>query len=307
MQLYFDFSGYSDMAIGLGAMFGVRLPLNFNSPYKSTSVIDFWQHWHMTLTRYLTLLIYNPISLWMTRRRMTKGLPTNRKAAEKLEGFLALVAFPTFVTMFLAGVWHGAGMQFIIFGLLHAFYLIVNHAWRIFGPRATKAVLSPLRSALSHLWRTMLTYFSVLLALVFFRAESISDALKLLGGTFGWRGDDLPLSIRGGRIAQFGWLGDFLNRHGLIVIGPAELYDTVTKPLLYNSLLIAALAAVAWGTPNAIQLLGEWSPALQKVPPTRWRFLQWQPTFPWAVGVGVMLFYVMTQLDHPGRFLYFQF
>ena len=71
MQLYFDFSGYSDMAIGLAYMFGIRFPINFDSPYKSRSIIDFWQRWHITLTRYLTLLLYNPLALHINRRRMT--------------------------------------------------------------------------------------------------------------------------------------------------------------------------------------------------------------------------------------------
>jgi D-alanyl-lipoteichoic acid acyltransferase DltB (MBOAT superfamily) len=307
MQLYFDFSGYSDMAIGLGAMFGVRLPLNFNSPYKSRSVIDFWQRWHMTLTRYLTLLIYNPISLRMTRGRMLRGLPANRRAAESFGGFVELIAFPTFVTILLAGVWHGAGMQFVIFGLLHSLYLIVNHAWRIFGPRSVDASGRSLVSGLDRVWRVVLTYACVLLAQVFFRADSVRDAMGLLGGAFGHNGVELPLVVRGGRMVELGSLGRFFFNLGLIAPGEGALYDATTKPLMVNSLLIVALGAIAFGTPNVYQILGEWSPALQKVPAARWRAILWQPNLAWSVGCGVMLFYAMTKLDHPGRFLYFQF
>jgi alginate O-acetyltransferase complex protein AlgI len=307
MQLYFDFSGYSDMAVGLGAMFGVSLPINFNSPYKSSGVIDFWQRWHMTLTRYLTLLLYNPISLWITRRRMARGLVANRRAAETPSGFVEMIAFPTFVTIFLAGAWHGAGLQFIVFGVLHAIYLTINHAWRIFGPRVARDARRSVSRTLNHVWAVTLTYLSVLLAQVFFRSDSVTDALRLLGGAFGLRGVELPLPVRESSLVKFGSLSDWLLSHHLIAIGSIELYDNVTKPLLYNIPIIAGLMLLAWGTPNTYQILGSCNPSLQKVTPLHWNFLLWQPNRAWSLCMGVMLFFVLTRLGHPGRFLYFQF
>lgn len=307
MQLYFDFSGYSDMAVGLGAMFGVRLPINFNSPYKSSGVIEFWQRWHMTLTRYLTLLLYNPISLWITRRRMAKGRAANRRAAETPSGFLELIAFPTFVTILLAGIWHGAGLQFVVFGLLHSFYLIINHAWRIFRPRPSKGEKSAVGKAFGQVWAVGLTYLAVLLAQVFFRADSIRDAVRLLGGAFGQQGFEMPLPVRESSLIKFGPISDFLIHARFIEIGSIQLYDAVTKPLLYNVPVIIGLMMVAWATPNTYQILGPWNPSLQKVAPSGWDFLQWKPNLGWALGIGVMLFYVLTRLGHPGRFLYFQF
>jgi alginate O-acetyltransferase complex protein AlgI len=307
MQLYFDFSGYSDMAVGLGAMFGVSLPINFNSPYKSSGVIDFWQRWHMTLTRYLTLLLYNPISLWITRRRMARGLLANRRAAETPSGFVEMIAFPTFVTIFLAGIWHGAGLQFIVFGVLHAIYLTINHAWRIFGPRPTRDARLSISRTLNHVWAVTLTYLAVLLAQVFFRSDSVADAMRLLGGAFGLRGMELPLPVRASSLVKFGSLSDWLLGHHLIAIGSIELYDTVTKPLLYNIPIIAGLMLLAWGTPNTYQILGSCNPSLQKVAPLHWRLLLWQPNRAWSLCMGVMLFFVLTRLGHPGRFLYFQF
>ena len=111
LQLYFDFSGYSDMAIGLARMFNIRFPLNFNSPYKATTVIDYWQRFHMTLTRFITMYIFSPMALWITRWRGAHGLDNSRKASATPGGFLSLVAAPTLVTMGLAGVWHGAGSR----------------------------------------------------------------------------------------------------------------------------------------------------------------------------------------------------
>ena len=309
MQLYFDFSGYSDMAVGLGAMFGVSLPINFNSPYKSAGVIDFWQRWHMTLTRYLTLLLYNPVSLWITRRRMAQGLPANRRAAEKLDGFVQMIAFPTFVTIFLAGVWHGAGVQFIVFGVLHAIYLTINHAWRIFRPLKawSKSTVSSARKAVNYACAVAITYLAVLLAQVFFRADSVGDAWRLLVGAFGGRGWELPLPVRESSLVRFGAFTDTLVHTGLIRIGSIELYEAVTKPLLYNVPLIAGLMVIAWSMPNTYQILGSWNPSLQKVTPLRWHMLNWRPNLAWSACVGVMLFFVLTRLDHPGRFLYFQF
>ena len=109
LQLYFDFSGYSDMAIGAALLFGVRLPLNFASPYKSTSIIEFWRRWHMTLSRFLRDYLYIPLG-------------GNRRGPSRRYVNL-------FLTMLLGGLWHGAGWTFVAWGALHGAYLAVNHAW----------------------------------------------------------------------------------------------------------------------------------------------------------------------------------
>ena len=109
-QIYFDFSGYSDMAIGLGRMVGICLPLNFNSPYKATGIIDFWRRWHMTLSRFLRDYLYIPLG----GNRMG---PSRR--------YVNMIT-----VMLLGGLWHGAGWNFVIWGGLHGVYLGVNHAWR---------------------------------------------------------------------------------------------------------------------------------------------------------------------------------
>ena len=109
-QLYFDFSGYSDMAIGAARVFGVRLPVNFFSPYKSTSIIEFWRRWHMTLSQFLRDYLYI-------------ALGGNRKG--KYRRYVNL-----FLTMLLGGLWHGAGWPFVVWGGLHGGYLMINHGWR---------------------------------------------------------------------------------------------------------------------------------------------------------------------------------
>ncbi len=167
LQIYFDFSGYSDMAIGLGCMFGIKLPLNFNSPYKATSISDFWRRWHMTLTRFFTTFVYLPLAVKLTRLSLKKAYSPALK-------FMIGIAVPTIVTFALAGLWHGAGWNFVIFGLIHGVALTVNHYWR----QVRLPSPSPLLG-----WA--LTMGVVLIGLVFFRANSNSSALVILQGMLG--------------------------------------------------------------------------------------------------------------------------
>ncbi len=159
-QLYFDFSGYSDMAVGLSLMFGVRLPVNFLSPYKSASIIDFWRHWHMTLSRFLRNYLYVPLG-------------GNRLGPVRRYANLML-------TMLLGGLWHGAGWTFVAWGALHGLYLVINHGWRALCKRTP--ALTPMFAG----WRGVsLTFFMVVLAWVFFRAASFGAAAHMLEAMFG--------------------------------------------------------------------------------------------------------------------------
>jgi D-alanyl-lipoteichoic acid acyltransferase DltB (MBOAT superfamily) len=307
MQLYFDFSGYSDMAIGLGIMFGISLPLNFNSPYKALSIIDFWQRWHMTLTRYLTLLLYNPIALAITRYRQRAGMSMNRQAAMTPVGFASMIAFPTFTTMFLAGIWHGAGLQFIVYGVLQGIFLTTNHLWRLFHKPLNVNAPHSAAKIYSVLWRLTLTYFAVLLAQIAFRANNVSDALVLVAGMIGLHGSGLPLTIPLGDVKYLGALSDWILHHDILVVGLRSTYNATTLPLIHNYLFILALGLIAFLAPNAYQILDKWSPALNKVKPMRWRFLAWRPTWFTAVGAGSLLFAATQYFNQTARFLYFQF
>ncbi len=182
LQLYFDFSGYSDMAIGLARTMNVRFPQNFNSPYKAQNVIEYWQRWHMTLTKFLTSYLYTPIAMATMRWRIAHRMGVNRAAQQTLGGFTAMLAAPMLITMALAGVWHGSGLTFLIFGLLHGGYLCVNHAIRVFYPGRRSPCLS------AAVLRCLATYLSVLVASVFFRAPTVASALDVLTGMAGLHG-----------------------------------------------------------------------------------------------------------------------
>ena len=155
-QLYFDFSGYSDMAIGLARMFGITLPVNFLSPYRATSIIEFWRQWHITLSRFLRDFIYVPLGGrqhgWMRR----------------YENLM--------ITMLLGGLWHGAGWTFVIWGGLHGLYLCLNHGWRAVSPSFSRDWLpSQIRSCLS--W--LVTFVAVVIAWVCFRASDFYTAIVI--------------------------------------------------------------------------------------------------------------------------------
>ncbi len=307
MQLYFDFSAYSDMAIGLGIVFGVKLPLNFNSPYKSSSVIEFWQRWHMTLTRYLTLLLYNPISLRIARRRQARGFSSGRQAALTISGFTSMIVFPTMTTMLLAGIWHGAGLQFIMYGLLFGVYLSINHAWRtMYPPSLRTAPKLAMLQVWSTLWPIVLTYLAVLVSQVFFRSDSFGNAVQMLAGLIGMHGSGLPLPIPLNDVKYLGVAKHWLLDHGLFVVATRDAYNSLTLPLATNLAFGLGLAVIAFAAPNVYQIMGDRSPALTKVRPSRIPLL-WRPTLPWAVGIAVLLFFACQRFDHPARFLYFQF
>jgi D-alanyl-lipoteichoic acid acyltransferase DltB (MBOAT superfamily) len=194
-QLYFDFSGYSDMAIGISLMFGVFLPLNFNSPYQARNIIDFWRRWHMTLSQFLRDYLYVPLG-------------GNRHG--RILRYVNLM-----LTMALGGLWHGAAWTFVIWGVLHGAYLCINHAWNHFGP-AVAPRFAPAANGAAF----VLTFLSVVVAWVFFRADSLASAMYVLA-----RMAD-PTQVTFGRV---------------------EMLDTG---------LILIYAAIAWFAPNTQAIMG---------------------------------------------------
>jgi alginate O-acetyltransferase complex protein AlgI len=194
-QLYFDFSGYSDMAIGISLMFGIFLPINFNSPYKALNIIDFWRRWHMTLSQFLRDYLYIPLG-------GNRHGPTLR--------YLNLM-----VTMGLGGLWHGAAWTFVIWGALHGIYLCINHQWVNHGP-----AIAPRFKRLADTTAFTLTFLAVVVAWVFFRADSVTSALFVLSK-----------------------MADPTQ----IALGRAETIDAV---------FIMVYAAIAWFAPNTQAIMG---------------------------------------------------
>lgn len=162
LQIYFDFSGYTDMALGIALMFNIHLPINFDSPYKATSIIDFWRRWHMTLSRFLRDYLYIPLG-------------GNRKG--KLRRYLNLT-----ITMLLGGLWHGAGWTFVVWGALHGAFLVINHLWR---ELVSQRCLQWVPDWIGKLAGGILTFIAVVAAWVVFRADDLAQAMVILNAMFG--------------------------------------------------------------------------------------------------------------------------
>jgi alginate O-acetyltransferase complex protein AlgI len=256
------------MALGAACLFGIRLPLNFNSPLKACSITDFWRRWHMTMTRFFTDYLYAPIAMPMMRRAL-------RKSYRRPARFLAAVAMPIIATFVLAGLWHGAGWTFVVFGLIHGLALAINHAWREAGMRA----LPPLAA-----W--LLTMAVVVIGLVFFRAADVATALALLAGMFGMGAADPLGGAPGAALA------------GIAAEPSAAL------------VWIVVLGTIALACPNTQELMSRhWfssdprPDALSTWP----SWLIWRPTPAWAVPGAILLAAALGSLSSATTFLYYQF
>ncbi|BAL25886.1 MBOAT family protein [Azoarcus sp. KH32C] len=272
-QLYFDFSGYSDMAIGLSRLFGVRLPLNFNSPYKASNITEFWRRWHMTLSRFLKDYLYIPLG-------GNRHGPLRRKVN-------------LMITMVLGGLWHGAGWNFVIWGALHGFFLAVNHAWQDASGRIPVRLPPRLARGLA----VFLTFLCVVFAWVYFRAPDLGTANRFVVGMLGGWGAALPESI----LSHLGPLRSVLE--GLGVAG----YLGGGAAFAQTWLWVAAGASIAFLAPNTQEIMGHFEPALSSGALRPARTFVWQARRRDAVAVGLLLALGVLALSRPTEFLYFQF
>ncbi len=278
LQLYFDFSGYSDMAVGLGCLFGVRLPVNFDSPYQATSIVDFWRRWHLTLSRFLRDYVY--FALGGSRHGRF------RKSINLL------------LTMLLGGLWHGAGWTFLLWGGLHGLYLVINHAWVDLSQRLGWTFTRD-RWWGRHTARGV-TFLAVVIGWVIFRAPTLGEAQAVLVGMTGWNGIVCPSA----------WMRD-LNHVGLTGWLMEAGVQFETTPLFrgWKTVLhVAALLAVVWACPNTQTILALEKPqgkTLDTATTPSW--LHWEPSPRWAFAGAVITLIALLHLSQPSEFLYFQF
>jgi alginate O-acetyltransferase complex protein AlgI len=246
LQLYFDFSGYSDMAVGLGLMFGLCLPINFDTPFRAVSMIDFWKRWHITMTRFFMMYLYAPLALSLNRF----GLVRFTSSAIL---FPLTVATPIFFTFLVAGLWHGAGWTFIMFGAVNGAGLVINHLWK-------EAKFPALPRGLS--WA--MTMLTVLVSFVYFRAVNVADAHAVLAALISpsalvlpnwlsWL--SAPLGLPWATLVVFkngiftvkfmAWVVS-LGVLSMVMPNPAKYYDRLV-PTPFLAVISAALAWVVLG------------------------------------------------------------
>lgn len=190
-----------------------------------------------------------------------------------------MIAFPTLSTMFVAGIWHGAGLQFLIFGILHGVFLTINHAWNLFRQRKPAPVHGRLRQSLQHGASVLLTFACVMVTFIFFRAGSTREALMLLHAMVQVHAHDAS---------------------SVALPGPV--------PLLFAEIALGFM--IVWFLPNTQQILSNFKPSLQarevEQQPAPWS-LRWSPGVAWAIVLGSLFFFSLSKLEDPSTFLYFQF
>jgi D-alanyl-lipoteichoic acid acyltransferase DltB (MBOAT superfamily) len=233
IQIYFDFSGYTDMALGIALLFNIRLPINFNSPYKSLNIQEFWRRWHITLSKFMRDYVYIPLG-------------GNRTQEVR-------ILFNLFITFLIGGLWHGAGWTFVIWGVLHGSAIVVYRLWRKLNINLPKAVS----------W--FITFNFVNVAWVIFRAKSLASATQILKGMAGLNGIVLPpwIADKFGFLKDLGCIefGNYLRALGganiytlgeiaiaCAVVFLASNSNTITermKPTMVNALLLAMITVLA--------------------------------------------------------------
>ena len=268
IQIYYDFSGYSDMAIGLAFILGYKIPLNFYSPYKAINIISFWRRWHITLSRFLRDYLYIPL-----------GGNINGEGRKY---------YNLMVTMMIGGLWHGAGYNFIIWGLLHGSYLVVNQLWLKMTIH-TKIIIPVIVSRL-------ITLTSVLFAWVYFRAESLSGANKIVRSMIGLNGIEYPSQ-----------LSSYTN----ISLIFSDNFIIDIAQWAYGVPFILTVLIATYIFPNTYELMKRNDPVLKNdlIPNDNSYSLPiyWKPNLTWVIVLSACAALSFMSMNRVSEFLYFQF
>jgi alginate O-acetyltransferase complex protein AlgI len=278
-QLYFDFSGYSDMAIGLAKIIGIRLPINFFSPYKATSIRDFWRRWHITLSRFLRDYLYIPL-----------GGNHNGKTYQYRN---------LLFTMALGGLWHGASWTFVLWGCIHGLFLIINNLWL----SITTNNWAIIRKNTIYQWSCrFLTFFAVVNSWVIFRADNLNAAYSMYRAMFGINGISIPDELQ----TKAPWL----EKTGVKFDG---MFHNATGDWVVGITWIAILLYVIWFLPNTMELMRRYlyprEGLLLHKTKQRHKAVVWRPSVYWAIviSIGSALSILLIAFGAPSDFLYYQF
>jgi alginate O-acetyltransferase complex protein AlgI len=250
-------------------MFSVRYPFNFDAPYQALSIIDFWQRWHMSLTRFIMVYIYTPLSTHMARLEMNRGRGSYKKIIQTFSGFCKVVALPMMITMTLAGVWHGYGITFLVFGAVHGVFLTINNFWRTSWKQRVLAMAEwsePVK-VISKIGASVLVLGCVMVGQVFFRADSLAQAATV-----------------------------FRN---LLAISRGS------TPIEGNFKIVLLVGAILLITPSSQRVLEGISRL--RLPFVELSVPAWRPSLAWGAVCFVLLGVGIYGLVTPGGFLYVRF
>ena len=275
-QLYFDFSGYSDMALGLGLMFGVALPFNFLSPFKSKNISEFWRRWHMSLSALIRDYLYYPVSLLLTRYAINRnfGYPSL---------FFLGIFIPTIFAFFWIGVWHGAGWQFILFGLLHGVYIVLYNLW------IKIVTLIPQdkrikKNNFTDFSGQLITFAAVVISFVIFRAENVAVASGIIRSMLGFNGIEFVDIFR---VGVFG----SVPKTGIAWI-ILSIFIITVLPNCYQFILCKTEV-----------FINQRDNTLEKSD----HKIKWSPNFYWGIFFAILFTLSLISFSNTSEFLYYQF
>jgi alginate O-acetyltransferase complex protein AlgI len=261
LQLYFDFSGYSDMAIGLATIFGIKLPLNFDSPFKATNISDFWRRWHMTMTRFFTAYVYSGLAMFGMRKGMGWGLG-------RVGRFFLVAALPSLITFMVAGVWHGSGWTYLIYGVMHGCAIAAFLAWREFSGFQLPSPLA---------W--LITMVTVICALVMFRAPDVTTAFTMLSHMWGVAGSSAAGTVLAIDSAQ--------AMSMIVIMGAVTLLLPNTQQILHHEW------PVVDSKPEEVASAAG--------------LVTWRPSFGTALITACVFTIAITSIGSSSGFLYYKF
>lgn len=278
-QLYFDFSGYSDMALGLGFMFGIVLSVNFYAPYKATNIASFWNRWHISMSNYFRDVVFIPLG------GSRVALPRH--------------VLNLMITMFVVGLWHGAGYAFLLWGVYHGVLLSIHAVYRrIFKDALKQVVFNPIYITMSYI----VTMIAVVVGWVIFRAKTLDQALSIYSSMSAFKGITIP--------EKLGFLSDLAPLQGLFVVAsPENVWLSVSVMSIPALAICAGIAVLAPCSINVFKLQALLSERANEAGLGRVRFMAWtynrtpRVIFLFAVMAVAVLF----SLQRISEFLYFQF
>ena len=276
LQLYFDFSGYTDMALGIALLFGITLPINFASPFKSKNISEFWKYWHITLTRLIRNYIYLPVSLNLSRYSLNFSSNTTVT-------FIFSLVIPTMFAFFCVGLWHGAGWNYILFGLLNGFYIVIFNIWQNFSKNYLRFKLK--NNFFLDLFKKLLVFALVTFSFVLFRASDMGSATEILRAMLGFNGIQFFDIFRIGEFAVNTYQGIF----SIIILLAIIFYFPNTQDFIFNE---------NRSTFNAENKM------LRK---NKNIFVKWKPQKIWGLIFALAFIFSIMFVSNTNEFLYFEF
>lgn len=275
-QAYFDFSGYSEMALGIGLMFGIALPFNFLSPFKAKNISAFWRCWHMTLSKFIRDYLYFPISLSLTRYAVDKNL-----------GYIGVFALniliPPMFAFFCVGLWHGAGWNFILFGLVHGAYIVIHNIWVKIKNKIPENKRIK-ENNITNIISRFITFTVVVFSFVIFRAENVEVANNIMKSLLGMHGIEFVDMFRIGVFGANPKMGIVWIILSLLVVN--------FLPNVQEFILNQSKVFINWGD----TIFNGHS-----------QIIKWRPTLYWGVIFAIMLTLSVIGFSDTNEFIYFQF